>query len=145
MAGSDSQIIIEILRTIDKKREEIKTLTSKILELKEDIDNKVEITQLMNKILSNVYSAYTPNSDLTRLQCLNIIQGIESLSRQEKRFEVHNWNHSIVPQIVRFCMEASEWNPIDLDLVAKGSKTIININLPKNINLGNIIGRQTTS
>lgn len=145
MVTSDNEVIMSILKMVDQKREENKTLTCKIMELKDDVNSKVEITQLVQQVLSNVFFCCTEDSKEVRETSTRIFQNIDKLLKDEKRFQLSHWELAVVPELTRFCVEANEWNPIDIEAMAKSSKIIVNVNFPKNINLGNIIGSQRTN
>lgn len=142
MQEAQSQIVIELLQLIDKKREEIKALTCRVMELKDNINNKVEITQLIQKILNNVYFASTPNSHLIETYSLTVFQQLEA-NENDSAMEETNWKRHVAPQLTRICMEANSWSPLDIDVLMKSSKIVVNVNLPKSINLASIIGKQS--
>jgi hypothetical protein len=144
MEGAQQErLAIALLRMVNEKREEIKTLTSEIMELESTVKNVVKIKQNIQKIINAVASFSSENSnDLVNVKLgadLVLTEIHFSTNTAEDDGDDHIINsrwHGIVHELDRFCISANSWNPIKSDF-AKRSKIIINF--PKTLNIASIV------
>jgi hypothetical protein len=133
------KLALALLDMVNKKRDEIKTLTSEIMELESDPKNIVRIKQKVQSILNAVASFSSDSNGLmiVKLNAELVFKAIR-LSTDEDDQTVHpcSWHGFVVHELEDFCLSANSWNPIKSDF-AKGSK--ITINFPKTLNIASIV------
>lgn len=131
---------IELLRIIDKKREQIKALTSEIMELENDPKNVVRIKKDVQSVLNAVASCSNPRSnylEILRLEAKIIFDLIRFSTNRDNTFDSRGWHLTIVHRLEDFCISANTWNPIEFDFNKKGLKidfknlNILGININK--------------
>jgi hypothetical protein len=129
---------IALLEMIDKKREEIKTLTSQIIEWENDPKNVVKIKQNIQSILNAVASiSNKDNNDLEIVKLMADVILNDMRGCREDNYEINprSWDALIPPNLEDFCIHANCWNPIRFDFNKKGLKIDFkNINFGININ-----------
>jgi hypothetical protein len=132
---------IALLDMINKKREEVKTLTSEIIALENDPKNVVKIKQNIQSIINAVASC--SNSDSNDLEIIkldaNIIFKLIRMSKDnydDHTIKPRSWQVLVTHRLEDFCIYANAWNPIKYDFNKKGWRidfknlnlSIININ-----------------
>jgi hypothetical protein len=129
---------LALLEMINKKREEIKTLTSQIIEWENDPKNVVKIKQNIQSILNAVASISNENSNyLGRVMLIanSVLRAMRMCMDDDYEVKPSSWKGLIPERLERFCTLANFWNPIDFDFNKKGLKIDFkNINLGININ-----------
>lgn len=134
---------LALMELVNKKKEEIKTLTSEIIELENDPKNIVKIKQDVQSILNAVASCSNSNSN-----DLEIVEGradlvfyvMRMLTESDGTISSSSWHGRLIShQLEDFCTRANAWNPIKFDFTKKGLKVV----LPKikNLNLGIITNK----
>jgi hypothetical protein len=129
---------ITLLEMINKKREEIKSLTSKIIELEEDPKNVVKIKQNVQSILNAVASYSNSKSNDLKIVTLSAELVFRMMKVCEDRNHIIDrswWHGLVINELEDFCISANAWNPIEFDFSKKGLKLDIkNVNIGININ-----------
>lgn len=136
--AEQEKLALALLDMINQKREEIKTLTSEIMELESDPKNVVRIKQNIQSILNAVASFSSDSNDLRIVQVKAelVFQLIRLFTHDGHIIIPQSWHRSVVHELEGFCIYANSWNPIKSDF-AKGSKIIINF--PKTLNIASIV------
>ena len=133
------KLALALLDMINQKREEIKTLTSEIMELESDPKNVVRIKQNVQSILNAVASFSSDSNDLeiVRLDAELVFKVIRlSSDEDDHTIDSPSWHGLVVHELEDFCVNANSWNPIKSDF-GKGSK--ITINFPETLNIASIV------
>lgn len=123
------KFMLALLELVNKKRDEIKTLTCEIMELENDPKNIVKIKQNIQCIVNDVASLSQPKSGY-----LEVIQSNASSIFGIIRLTIDKNNilrPFVISHIEEFCILANSWNPIEFDFSKKG----VRIDL-KNVNIG---------
>jgi len=127
---------IALLDMINKKREEVKKLTSDIIALENDPKNVVKIKQYIQSIINAVASC--SNSDSNDLEIIkldaNIIFRLIRMSKDsydDQTIKPRSWHVLVTHRLEDFCIMANAWNPIKFDFSKKGLKIDL-----KNVNIG---------
>lgn len=124
---------ITLLEMISKKREEIKSLTSEIMELENDPKNVVKIKQNVQSILNAVASC--SNSKSNDLKLVTLCAELVFLNMRMCEENRDCWDVLVVHELEDFCINANAWNPIEFDFSKKGLKIDLkNINIGYNVN-----------
>jgi hypothetical protein len=134
MENADKEkFAVTLLKMINEKREEIKALTSEIMELENDPKNVVKIKQniqcIVNAVasVSNSKSKYIEALQSSALAVLNLIRLSKNLGNPLRPI--------VVAGLENFCVLANSWNPIEYDFSKKGLKLDLkNVNIGVNIN-----------
>ncbi|MCW4046113.1 MAG: hypothetical protein NWE99_00915 [Candidatus Bathyarchaeota archaeon] len=124
---------LAVLDLVSKKKEEIKTLTSEIIELESEHKNIVKIKQNVLSILNAV--ATCSNSRSCDLQLVKL--SAEDIFHTIRMFRGDNdnlWGILLAHSLEDFCTYANAWNPIKFDFHKKGWKIEF-----KNLNIGAFI------
>lgn len=133
---------LALLEMISKKREEIKTLTSDITELENDLspNNIMKIKQDIQGIV-NAIASFTSGSDGLFLHSSEF-EANRLLTKLNEYQDDKNKVNSIFKKdkhlrfsLDQFCTMVNTWNPMEFDFSKKGLKIDL-----KNVNIGvNII------
>lgn len=133
------RLALALLDLINKKREEIKTLTFEIIELEVDINNVVKIKQNIQHILNAVASSPDPRSHIIKLLAEDIFGNIRDSTGENNVIYSNYWFPMIVTKLENLCIEANSWNPIEFNFNKKGSNINITVNFPKTLNIASIV------
>lgn len=124
---------------INRQREEIRKLTSEIIELENDSKNAIKIKQNVQSVLNAVASF--SGSDRNDLELLKIKADL-IFTKIRLSTEIANhttkpkrWGIFITHPLEDFCICANSWNPIQFDFSKRGFKIDLkNVNFGVNIN-----------
>jgi hypothetical protein len=132
------KLALALLDMINHKREEIKNLTSEIMELESDPKNVKRIKQNLQRIINAVASFSSDSDDLRLIQAKAefIFLRIHSFTHDGDIIIPKTWHEMIVHELDGFCIYANSWSPIKSDF-AKSSKIVINF--PKTLNIASIV------
>jgi hypothetical protein len=129
---------LAVLDIVNKKKEEIKVLTSQIIELEGDPKNIVKIKQNVQSILNAVaFCSNSNNNDLelVKLSAKTVFDEMRMCSgRNDQLVMPRSWGVLITHRLEEFCTYANAWNPIEFDFKKKSWKIEF-----KNLNIGGII------
>jgi len=137
--AEQEKLALALFEMISKKREEIKMLTSEIMELENNPKNVVRIKQNVQRILNAVASFSSDSNDLeiVKLSAELVFLKIQmSTDENDRHVDPQYWHGLIVHELEDFCVNANSWNPVKSDF-AKSSKIIINF--PKTLNIASIV------
>ncbi len=128
MDTNEKEIALVVLAMVNKKREEIKTLTSEIIELKNNSNNIDRIKQNINNIVNAAASVSSPKNDYLE----NLQSNALATFKLFRAFQ-NPLSPIAVAGLENFCIIANSWNPINYDFTKKGLKIVF-----KNINISGI-------
>lgn len=138
--AEQEKLALALFDRIDQKREDIKRLTSEIMELENDPKNVVRIKQDVQSVL-NAVASFSSDSDgleLVKSSAKLVFIAIQMETREDDHtIDASRW-YGLVKELEDFCIEANSWNPIKFNF-DKSSKITINF---QNINfaiLGNYL------
>ena len=138
MDTNEKEIALVLLDMVSKKREEIKTLTSEIMELENDPKNIERIKQKVYHVVNEVASLSKPKNDFLEI----LHSSAESVFTLFRLFP-NPLSTIAVAGLERFCILANTWNPIEFDFNKKGLKIEFrNVNI-SGININELKNRLT--
>ena len=140
--NSSSKFALAVLEMVNKKKEEIKTLTSEIIALEDDPKNLVKIKQNVQSVLNAVACCSNSTSndlELVKLSADIVFNVLRMCASDENHTAIKReaWGVLITHQLEDFCIFANAWNPVKFDFGKKGWKIEF-----KNLNIGGIIGNK---
>lgn len=137
MATNDNaKFAMALLDIVNKKKEEIKKLTTEIIELESDSKNIVKIKQNVQSVLNAV--AFCSNSKSNDLKQVKLsaewVFDVIRMFPNKGDYSLTKPNSIgvlISHQLEDFCTYANSWNPIEFDFSKKGWKIEF-----RNLNIG---------
>jgi hypothetical protein len=135
MATNDNaKFAIALLDIVNRKKEEIKKLTTEIIELESDSKNITKIKQNVQSVLNAVSLCSNSKSNDLRLVKLSaewIFDTIRMFPGDYSSTKPNSIGVLISHLLEDFCTNANAWNPIEFDFNKKGWKVEF-----KNLNIG---------
>ena len=133
---AEERFYLELLKVLNKKREEVNVLTREIMAL-ENNPSPQNITQIRQNI-TNIINALaccqnSKNNILKRTKGKAdlILHQMRTGEQDSQAMDTDMWRDCIVRDLDEFCILANGWNPIEFDFNNKKLRIVF-----KNINVG---------